>query len=150
MLREIADSGVSVITVLHQPSERIFELLDDLVLMQSGERQFTCGILLGYFALKGEAAYVGPREGVLPFLASAGYDVPVNSTCCAKSSEYILDVLAGLEVCKRTQIPKPSTPSLIPWASRFLPLLQTRPWKIACPTPSEATTLNTLGRDGNV
>ena len=40
MLREITDSGVSVITVLHQPSERIFELLDDLVLMQSGEFPF--------------------------------------------------------------------------------------------------------------
>jgi len=51
ILRRIADSGVSVVAILHQPSERIFDLLDDLVLLQ-----------------KGEAAYVGPRSETFPFL----------------------------------------------------------------------------------
>jgi ABC-type multidrug transport system ATPase subunit len=58
-LRMIADKGVSVVTVLHQPSARVFDLIQDLVLLQDGQ-----------------AVYVGDKDGVLPYLSQLGYSVP--------------------------------------------------------------------------
>ncbi|GBG34802.1 ABC transporter G family member 22 [Hondaea fermentalgiana] len=86
MLKRIADRNVSVVTVIHQPSARVFSLLDDLVLMQEGE-----------------AAYVGPREGILDFLDQMGYNVPgrgrdgINADFAEPPAEFILDVAARLE-----------------------------------------------------
>mmetsp|Transcript_9496 Transcript_9496/g.15558 ORF Transcript_9496/g.15558 Transcript_9496/m.15558 type:complete len:916 (-) Transcript_9496:66-2813(-) len=79
MLKRVAERGVSVVTVIHQPSGRIFNLMDDLILMQDGE-----------------AAYVGPRDGAVPFLSKMGYAVP--DTNATPSPEFILDVLARLEM----------------------------------------------------
>jgi len=50
-LSEIAQDGVSIVTVVHQPSTRIFKLFDDLVLLQHGR-----------------LAYFGARERVSEFL----------------------------------------------------------------------------------
>jgi len=76
MLRSVAARGVSVVTVIHQPSARVYSLLDDLILMQEGEPVFT-----------------GQRNAVLPFLASAGYVKPHDTP----EAEFILDVVARLE-----------------------------------------------------
>lgn len=77
LLRNIVNSGVSVVAILHQPSARIFELLDDVILMQQGE-----------------VAYIGPKENVSQFLRHVGYSVPTSGL---STSEYIVDVLANLE-----------------------------------------------------
>mmetsp|Transcript_4045 Transcript_4045/g.8702 ORF Transcript_4045/g.8702 Transcript_4045/m.8702 type:complete len:921 (+) Transcript_4045:322-3084(+) len=86
MLKRVADRGVSVVTVIHQPSARVFSLLDDLVLMQDGE-----------------AAYLGPRKDILPFLHEMGYAVQganasdVEAGFAEPPAEFILDVAARLE-----------------------------------------------------
>lgn len=98
MLSMISTYGVSVIAVLHQPSERIYDLLDDIVLMQQGQ-----------------AAYIGQARDLIDYLAFAGYQAPSNDQCGPKISEYVMDVLAGLEV---TLI---ITSYLLPYTTSFLP-----------------------------
>jgi ABC-type multidrug transport system ATPase subunit len=68
-LRMIADKGVSVVTVLHQPSARVFDLIQDLVLLQDGR-----------------AVYVGDKDGVLPYLSKLGYAVPGSESSSSSSS----------------------------------------------------------------
>ena len=86
MLRNIVNSGVSVVAILHQPSARIFELLDDIILMQQGE-----------------VAYIGPKENVTEFLTHVGYSLPKAGL---STSEYIVDVLANLEQAQRGPAPE--------------------------------------------
>ncbi|GBG25919.1 ABC transporter G family member 24 [Hondaea fermentalgiana] len=79
-LRRIADQkGVSIIVVLHVPSTRVFDLLDNLVLLQLGE-----------------AAYVGPRTKVADAFSLMGFDISGTVTQSRITTpEYLLDVLAG-------------------------------------------------------
>mmetsp|Transcript_23689 Transcript_23689/g.43995 ORF Transcript_23689/g.43995 Transcript_23689/m.43995 type:complete len:916 (+) Transcript_23689:247-2994(+) len=55
-LREISDRGVAVLVVLHQPTTRIYNLIDDLVLLRSGR-----------------PIYIGPRAEVMPYFLSHGF-----------------------------------------------------------------------------
>mmetsp|Transcript_41146 Transcript_41146/g.66286 ORF Transcript_41146/g.66286 Transcript_41146/m.66286 type:complete len:861 (-) Transcript_41146:2376-4958(-) len=84
-IREIADNDVAVVAVLHQPTTRIYDLLDELILLKSGK-----------------AVYVGPREQVLPYFASIGYVIPEfeqqekDKFLEISAPEFIVDVLAGV------------------------------------------------------
>lgn len=77
ILKEITTLGVTILVILHQPSQRIFDLVDDLILMQDGE-----------------AAFVGEREEVPQFFTLMGY----NNTVVPgePSAEGVLDTLANL------------------------------------------------------
>lgn len=91
-LRKIVDKkGVSIVIVLHVPSTRVFELLDNLVLLQQGQ-----------------AVYVGPRKDVVRAFSVMGFDVaPRAEETRMTTPEYLLDVLAG-------SVPYP--PNMCPYA----------------------------------
>jgi len=80
MLQKVAHEGVSVVAVIHQPSARVFELLDDLILMQNGE-----------------AAYIGPRSDVQRFLEEMGYPFQRETSSSMPLAEFLLDVVTDLE-----------------------------------------------------
>ncbi|GMS83657.1 hypothetical protein PENTCL1PPCAC_5832, partial [Pristionchus entomophagus] len=54
-LKEMASTGKTIITVIHQPSSEVFNMFDTVCFMASGK-----------------AAYHGPIKGVCPFFASLG------------------------------------------------------------------------------
>jgi len=60
-LRQLADEGHTVITSLHQPNERIYEMLDDLILMAEG----------------GEMVYYGEaKHAAGEYFKKLGYETP--------------------------------------------------------------------------
>lgn len=59
-LKAIANTGVNVIAVLHQPRVEILDLFDDLLLLAPG----------------GVTAYAGPTNQALPYFDSQGYVLP--------------------------------------------------------------------------
>ncbi|GBG33363.1 ABC transporter G family member 25 [Hondaea fermentalgiana] len=59
MLRRVADRGVAVVAVLHQPTTRIYNLLNDTILLRAGR-----------------PVYVGRREKVLDYFESLGFRIP--------------------------------------------------------------------------
>ncbi|EJD39012.1 hypothetical protein AURDEDRAFT_187588 [Auricularia subglabra TFB-10046 SS5] len=73
-LRDIARSGRTVIASLHQPRSDIFQLGDSYVLL----------------ARKGNVVFAGPREHVLPYFASLGYECPP----LYNPSDYAMDLIS--------------------------------------------------------
>ncbi|CAK9013557.1 Putative white-brown complex homolog protein 30 (Putative non-intrinsic ABC protein 12) (WBC-related protein 1) [Durusdinium trenchii] len=79
-LRNIANrKGVSVVVVLHVPSARVFQLLDNLILLQHGE-----------------AVYVGPRQDVVTLWERIGVRLRDHAHLQLTTPELLLDVLAGV------------------------------------------------------
>jgi ABC-type multidrug transport system ATPase subunit len=72
MTRKIADSGKTVLCVIHQPSSEVFELFDDVVCMS-----------------KGRVVYHGPVTRVTDFFADQGYKCPQDYN----PSDYVMYVL---------------------------------------------------------
>lgn len=80
-LRRIAESGVSVVVALHVPSERIYDLFDDVILLQQGEE-----------------IYVGPRDEVENSIKDMGFILPSALSSTHQHitmPEFLVDVLAG-------------------------------------------------------
>lgn len=61
-LKDLTNTGRSIITTIHQPSSDIFNMFDELVLVS-----------------KGKIIYQGPREDVLPYFEQFGYKCPIYS-----------------------------------------------------------------------
>jgi len=74
LLRRIASTGLTIITVLHQPRFEIFKLCTNVLLLGSG----------------GWQAYSGTTEGVLSYFKSMGYTCPDDTN----PPDFFLDVLA--------------------------------------------------------
>ncbi|KAJ1911568.1 hypothetical protein H4219_005898 [Mycoemilia scoparia] len=73
LMKKIALTGRTVVTVIHQPSIEIFNMFDDLLIMKEGR-----------------IAYMGEREGCMPFFAQLGYICPKSRN----PADYLLtDVL---------------------------------------------------------
>eukprot|EP00516_Mucochytrium_quahogii_P011477 CAMPEP_0203787104 /NCGR_PEP_ID=MMETSP0100_2-20121128/2026_1 /ASSEMBLY_ACC=CAM_ASM_000210 /TAXON_ID=96639 /ORGANISM=" , Strain NY0313808BC1" /LENGTH=962 /DNA_ID=CAMNT_0050689539 /DNA_START=648 /DNA_END=3536 /DNA_ORIENTATION=- len=78
-IRNIVDQkGVSVVTVLHVPSTRVYKLLDNIILLQHGE-----------------AVYVGPRQDAFPTFVAMGFDAK-NQFKSVTEPEFLLDITAGV------------------------------------------------------
>jgi ABC-type multidrug transport system ATPase subunit len=60
-MRDLCRSGVTVISSIHQPSSQIFELFDDLLLLDEGN-----------------VAYFGPTADSVSFFSSVGFDCPTS------------------------------------------------------------------------
>lgn len=60
-MRDLCRSGVTVISSIHQPSSQIYELFDDLLLLDEGN-----------------VAYFGPTPDAVPFFKSAGFACPAS------------------------------------------------------------------------
>ena len=85
-LKQIAESGRTVIVTLHQPRSDIYHLLDNLVVLVKG----------------GRMAYTGPRDAVEPTFQLQGHTVPDNFN----PADFLLDVIS---VDNRPQFEKEST-----------------------------------------
>lgn len=72
MTRKIADSGKTVLCVIHQPSSEVFELFDEVICMS-----------------KGRVVYHGSVLGVTDFFAANGYQCPKDYN----PSDYVMYVL---------------------------------------------------------
>jgi hypothetical protein len=74
-LKSVARSGVTVVAVIHQPRNEIFESIDQLILLAPG----------------GRMAYSGPPLEIKAYLASLGYICPKGTNV----PDYMMDVVAG-------------------------------------------------------
>ena len=74
-LRAIADLGITVVAVVHQPRAEIFRSFDDLLLLAPG----------------GKTVYAGPQAGALPFFQGLG----VAFSATGNPADELLDVIAG-------------------------------------------------------
>lgn len=92
-LRRFVDQGKgTIVAILHQPSERIFELLHHIILMAQGS-----------------VVYSGSPQGCIEFLKECGFEYlgPVKDPQKRSASEFVLDVLGGMEKSSL----QPSTPN---------------------------------------
>jgi hypothetical protein len=73
-LKALSRLGMTIVTIIHQPRQEIFESLDSLV-------------LLG----KGRMIYTGPESGIQPHFESLGYHFPGHSN----PADVMGDIIAG-------------------------------------------------------
>lgn len=74
-LRKIADIGITVVTVLHQPRYEIFTQFHDVLLLAKG----------------GRAVYLGPSEQALPYFEHHGFLCPDK----VNPPDFMMDVIGG-------------------------------------------------------
>jgi ABC-type multidrug transport system ATPase subunit len=77
-MRRLTDNGKTVVAVIHQPSQRVFSLFDDLLLLSEGGRQM----------------YFGPVDEVRSHFDAIGY----GCTQEEGTAEHILDVVSSTSV----------------------------------------------------
>lgn len=75
VLQDIAKSGITVITVIHQPRYEIFEMFEQLLLLGKG----------------GKTAYLGPVNNVRQYFESMGFVFPPQ----VNVADYLMDITAG-------------------------------------------------------
>ena len=75
-LRELASGGRTVITSIHQPSSRVFRVMDDVILLANGS-----------------CIYYGGTESTLKYFASLGHAIPEG----VNTADFLLDVANGTE-----------------------------------------------------
>ena len=75
LLKEFANRGVCIVTVLHQPSPKILDLVNNVIYMT-----------------RGFIVYHGPRESVVAYFSSRGYACPPEYN----PSDYIMFLLQTL------------------------------------------------------
>eukprot|EP00878_Enallax_costatus_P029186 GHUV01031627.1.p1 GENE.GHUV01031627.1~~GHUV01031627.1.p1 ORF type:complete len:444 (+),score=150.65 GHUV01031627.1:209-1540(+) len=74
-LKRVAQSGVTVAAVIHQPSYETFSFFDDLVLLAKG----------------GLTAYCGLQQGVQAYFEGLGFEVPEH----VNPADAFLDIISG-------------------------------------------------------
>jgi ABC-type multidrug transport system ATPase subunit len=72
-LRELADSGKTVVVVIHQPNQHVFSLFDDLLLLSDGKQM-----------------YYGEVKKVRGYMANLGYKAPAEMG----TAEHVLDCIS--------------------------------------------------------
>jgi len=75
VLQDIAKSGITVITVIHQPRFEIFEMFEQLLLLGKG----------------GKTSYLGPVKGVRKYFEGMGFVFPPQ----VNVADYLMDITAG-------------------------------------------------------
>ncbi len=74
-LRDIAETGITVITVIHQPRYEIFTMFHDVLLLGKG----------------GQTVYLGPSEDAIKYFESIGFFCPERTN----PADFFMDVIAG-------------------------------------------------------
>jgi len=80
VVRNIAQSGVTVVCVVHQPRYEIFDCFDNVLLLAPG----------------GKTVYFGRAPGTLKHLQDTGFDIPPN----VNPADWILDVTQGVQASR--------------------------------------------------
>jgi ABC-type multidrug transport system ATPase subunit len=118
-MRDLCRSGVTVISSIHQPSSQIFELFDDLLLLDEGN-----------------VAYFGPQADSVSFFSSLGFDCPISWN----PADFFMDLLVledkQVRAIFNTCIYSPS----FPWFSLLLQVPATICPRLRC-VRSSATSL---------
>jgi ABC-type multidrug transport system ATPase subunit len=83
-LRTIADLGLTVVAVIHQPRAEIFASFDDLLLLAPG----------------GHTVYMGPQAAAVPYFSAAGFTFSHGG---ANPADDMLDFVAGRETIRLPQ-----------------------------------------------
>jgi ABC-type multidrug transport system ATPase subunit len=78
MLKRMADLGMTVVAVIHQPRVEIFKKFDEVLLLAPG----------------GRTAYLGPTIGARPYFERLGYAFPDG----ANEADVLMDILSGAGV----------------------------------------------------
>ncbi|KAK2609186.1 hypothetical protein QQS21_002268 [Conoideocrella luteorostrata] len=73
-LQALARLGMSIIVVIHQPRMEIFDMLDDLILLASGQ-----------------IIYEGPEKNVRRFFENIGFNIPAHSNF----GDVVTDIITG-------------------------------------------------------
>eukprot|EP00884_Botryococcus_braunii_P016367 jgi/Botrbrau1/3413/Bobra.0337s0046.1 len=103
ILRQLATGGRAVVTTIHQPSSRLYQTLDKLLLLSQGH-----------------ALYYGPAQEADAFFSSLGYRLPYR----VNIADFILD-LASSDVALGKRSGEESRQFLIECSERYLQQFQT-------------------------
>lgn len=79
-LQLIAQSGITVITVIHQPRKEIFDMFSHLLLLGQG----------------GRTVYLGPVQDAVGYFESLGFKCPER----VNPADFLIDVTAGNIACE--------------------------------------------------
>eukprot|EP00026_Physarum_polycephalum_P000451 Phypoly_transcript_00452.p1 GENE.Phypoly_transcript_00452~~Phypoly_transcript_00452.p1 ORF type:complete len:1573 (+),score=187.05 Phypoly_transcript_00452:292-4719(+) len=86
-LRKVADLGLTIVTVLHQPRYEIFQMFHDVLLLGKG----------------GRTVYIGPSEKALEYFQSIGFACPEHTN----PPDFFMDVISG-------RVPRAGHPEFTP------------------------------------
>eukprot|EP01123_Difflugia_compressa_P012693 TRINITY_DN5542_c0_g1_i1.p1 TRINITY_DN5542_c0_g1~~TRINITY_DN5542_c0_g1_i1.p1 ORF type:complete len:1022 (+),score=141.02 TRINITY_DN5542_c0_g1_i1:292-3066(+) len=75
ILRTIAELGLTVVTVIHQPRYDIFTMFHDVLLLGKG----------------GKTVYLGPSNQCLDYFTSLGFKIPKHSN----PADFFMDIISG-------------------------------------------------------
>lgn len=84
-LKKMAQMGMTISMVIHQPRYSIFTVIDDVLLLGKG----------------GRTVYIGPTEGAKAYFESKGFTMPANEN----PADWFMDVLSGAIEQKYSKIP---------------------------------------------
>jgi ABC-type multidrug transport system ATPase subunit len=99
-LRQLAQGGRSICTTIHQPSSRLYQQLDSLLLLSQGH-----------------AMYYGQAADVVPWFEGLGYQQPMG----VNTGDWILDLACGeLGTARIGQTGEEARLSLVATAEKFL------------------------------
>ena len=76
----MADLGMTIVTVVHQPRYGIFILFDEVLLLGKS----------------GRTVFQGPSTAALPYFNSLGFELPPNEN----PADFCLDVISGSIPCQ--------------------------------------------------
>eukprot|EP01080_Neovahlkampfia_damariscottae_P000220 gene220-4466_t len=74
-LKKIAETGIPVVTVIHQPRYEIFSMIDDILLLGKG----------------GRVVFLGPRDEALHYFENLGFHCPEK----VNPADFLMDVTNG-------------------------------------------------------
>ena len=88
----MADLGMTIVTVVHQPRYGIFVLFDEVLLLGKS----------------GRTVFQGPSTAALPYFNSLGFELPPNEN----PADFCLDVISGSIPCQGRPDFRPEVHSL--------------------------------------
>lgn len=75
----MADLGMNIVTVIHQPRYSVFSLFHEVLLLGKA----------------GRTAFQGASSAALPYFASIGFELPPNEN----PADFFLDIVSGCVPC---------------------------------------------------
>jgi len=89
-LSKMAELGMTIIMVIHQPRYSLFTHIDDVLLLGKG----------------GRTAYIGPTTGAKGYFQELGFSMPPNEN----PADWMMDVMSGQIDCENAKISREELP----------------------------------------